>query len=184
MAKPDIRNLQHCMDEARQAALDSNPGPTEPNQYHSLLGRLQTAKAKIPPLYLDTAFNPYFETLQEIGEDGFNQILIQDPNREQTAGLTMDIAQALLQKGEGFEPKALGAFEQVVSDLYDGFLSAEDRRGVLPPDRETLAPLVKFGNPDFGPYTWPADATKSFNMRVAVVNLPPANSRKGLLAWP
>jgi hypothetical protein len=96
----------------------------------------------------------------------------------------LDIAQALLQRGEKFEPKAVGAFEEVVSDLYDGFLGAEDRRGVNPPDKEVDPPLVKFGNPAFGPYTWPADATESFGLRVAVVNLPPANDWRGLLAWP
>src|SRR3989442_949506 len=60
----------------------------------------------------------------------------------------------------------------------------EARGGVAPPDQEPLAPLVKFGNPAFVRYAWPADATESFHMRVAVVNLPRANSRKGLLAWP
>ena len=184
MAKPDIRNLGNCTADAKQAALDPNVGPPEPNQYHVLLGRLQTARAKIPPLYIDTAFDPYVQTLVQIGEDGFNQILIQDPDREGAAGLMLDIAQAFLQRGDGFEPAALGAFEEVVSDLYDGFLSAEDRRGVAPPDRETLPPLVKFGNPDAGPYTWPADATGNFGMKVAVVNLPPANAHHGLLAWP
>jgi hypothetical protein len=42
---------------------------------------------------------------------------------------------------------------------------------------------VKWGNPDFGPYTWPVDATSVFGARAAVVNLPPSNARKGLLAW-
>lgn len=184
MHEPDISNLQNCIDEARQAALDSDPGPADPTQYHSLRGRLQSARPKIPRLYMDPAFTPYVQTLDQLGENDFNDILIQDPNREGSAGLMLDIAQAFLQRAEGFASKALAAFEEVVSDLYDGFLSAEDRGGIAPPDRETLAPLVKFGNPDFGPYTWPADATESFNMRVAVVNLPPANSRKGLLAWP
>ena len=78
MAKPDIKNLQNCTEEARQAALDSNPGPPEPNQYHLLLGRLQTAKGKIPPLFLDMVFTPYFQKLVQIGESGFNQILVQD----------------------------------------------------------------------------------------------------------
>jgi hypothetical protein len=49
--------------------------------------------------------------------------------------------------------------------------------------------LVKFGNPDFGPYTWPIEATSSFTLTegeglgAAIVNLPPANGRMGLLAW-
>ena len=53
-----------------------------------------------------------------------------------------DIAQAILQNGEGFEPIATDGFEEVVSDLYDGFLSAEDRAGIKPPDDAVLAPLV------------------------------------------
>lgn len=130
------------------------------------------------------AFDPFVATLDDLGESGFIQILIQDPTREGTARLMLDIAQALLQRGEKFEAKALGAFEEVVSDLYDGFLSAEDRRGVNPPDLEVDPPLVKFGEPAAGPYTWPVDATKSFGLRVAVVNLPPATDRRGLLAWP
>ena len=96
----------------------------------------------------------------------------------------LDIEQALLQRGEKSEAKALGSFQEVVSDLYDGFLSAEDRRSVNPPDKEVDPPVVKFGNPAFGPYTWPADATESFGLKVAVVNLPPANARRGLFAWP
>jgi hypothetical protein len=138
----------------------------------------------MPPIYLDAVLNPYVRTLDEFGENGFNQILLSDPSHEREAGLMLDIAQAILQRGEGFEPKAGPAFQEVVADLYDGFLSAEDRRGVLPPDNETIAPLVKFGNPEFGPYTFPVDATENFGLMVGIVNLPPSNARNGLLAWP
>ena len=68
MAKPDIKNLQNCTEEARQAALDSNAGPQEPNQYHLLLGRLQTAKAKIPPLYLDSALTLISKSLSRLAK--------------------------------------------------------------------------------------------------------------------
>jgi hypothetical protein len=88
-----------------------------------------------------------------------------------------------LQNGEGFETVATDAFEEVVSDIYDGFLSAEDRAGLKLPDSRVLAPLVKWGNPDFGPYTWPIDATSTFQAQAAVVNLPPANAHRGLFAW-
>ena len=63
MHEPDISNLQNCIDEARQAALDSDPGPADPTQYHSLRGRLQSARPKIPRLYMDPAFTPYVQTL-------------------------------------------------------------------------------------------------------------------------
>ncbi len=42
---------------------------------------------------------------------------------------------------------------------------------------------MKWGNPDFGPYTWPIDATSSFDAAAAVVSLPPANAHAGLFAW-
>jgi hypothetical protein len=70
-----------------------------------------------------------------------------------------------------------------VSDLYDGFLSAEDRRGVKKPDRGVVPPLVRWGSADAGPYTWPVTATKSFEVQAPIVSLPAANAKAGLLAW-
>ena len=184
MSRPDISNLQNCIENVRQAGLDQDPGPADPLQFDALRGRLQAARSKMPPLYLEAVFTPFVQALDEISENGFNQVLLGDPTRERAAGLMLDVAQAILQRGEGFELKASAAFQEIVSDLYDGFLSAEDRGGVEPPDRETIAPLVKFGRPDFGPFTWPVDATQNFGLQVGIVNLPPANARHGLLAWP
>ena len=89
----------------------------------------------------------------------------------------------MLQKGEKYNVVAIDAFQEVVSDLYDGFLSAEDRRGINPPDKETVAPLVKYSNPLAGPYTWPVDATSNFGLKTAIVSLPPSHARIGLLGW-
>lgn len=72
---------------------------------------------------------------------------------------------------------------EVISDLYDGFLSNEDRQNVKLPDLCVIAPLVKWGRPNFGPYTWTADDTISMNVHTAIVSMPPANASKGLLAW-
>jgi hypothetical protein len=46
-----------------------------------------------------------------------------------------------------------------------------------------LPPLVKWGNPDFGPYTWPVDAMASLGVGAGVVNLPPAQMRGGIVGW-
>ena len=70
-----------------------------------------------------------------------------------------------------------------MSDLYDGFLSAEDRSGVKMPDRVVVPPMVKWGNPADGPYTWPFDATQTFGVRNAIVSMPPAHARAGLMGW-
>ena len=178
-----VAGMQACINDASAAALDNDSGPAEPRSYNPLLGRLEAVRMKLPPLYRDTMVAPFIGTLRQIGEQGFNRILLRDPHREGAGGLMMDLAQAILQQGEGFAEGPTDAFEEVVSDLYDGFLSAEDRQGVNPPDRGVIAPLVKWGNPEFGPYTWPIDATSLFGCKAAVVNMPPANSRKGLVAW-
>lgn len=180
---PDIRNLSNCVEEVRQAALDLDPGPPEPLPFNVLRGRLQAARPKLSPLYRDAVCDPFIAMLNQLSESEFNEILLTDPPRERAAGLLFDIAQAILQRGEGFAPTALAAFQEVVSDLYDGFLSVEDRAGIEPPDLGVVPPLIKFGNPAFGPYTWPADATQIFGLRAAIVSLPPVNGRRGLLAW-
>ena len=79
MSQPDIGNLNNCIEDVRQAGLDQDSGPADPLDFNALRGRLQASRAKMPPLYLDDFFNPYVQTLDEIGEDGFNQILIEDP---------------------------------------------------------------------------------------------------------
>src|SRR5262249_49116309 len=150
----------------------------------TLMTRLEPATLKLPPLYRDTVATPFVAKLQQIGAPGFHTILVRDPSHEGTAGLMLDIAHAILQNGEDFQKVATDAFEEVVSDLSDGFLSAQDRKGIKPPDRAVIAPLVKWGNPDFGPYTWPIDATRQgFDVGAAIVNLPPANARRSVMAW-
>ncbi len=183
LREPVITNLAACVEDARIAALDSDNGPADAVDYSSLLGRMVAAKTRLPPLYTDVVYEPFVAVLTELGHDGFVQLLLNDPERQRDAGLILDVAHAILQNGEGYEEQATDAFQEVVSDVYDGFLSMEDRLGVNPPDHSTIAPLVKWGNPDFGPYTWPISATQSLGLGTGIVSLPPANSRRGLLAW-
>jgi hypothetical protein len=181
--KPNFSGLLDCTEEARIAALDNNPGPADPTDFNELLGRMQAAKPRLPKLYQQSAAQPFFDRLQTLGESGFQQILLQDPDKQGTAGLMLDITQAILQDGEHFNEVQTDAFEEVVADLYDGFLSAQDRSGIKIPDRAILPPMVKWGNPASGPYTWPIDATSSFDLQTAIVNMPPSNAGKGLVAW-
>jgi hypothetical protein len=183
VSRIDLSRLPACVEDARRAWLDEDPGPAEPADYADLLRRLASARAKLPPLYRTTAADPFIAALEDLGAGRFAEMLAADPQRERSAGLMLDIAQAILQNGEGYEARATDAFQEIISDLYDGFLSAKDRRGVKEPDYEKIAPLVKWGNPESGPYTWPIDATRSFGVDVAIVSLPPANARGGLCAY-
>jgi hypothetical protein len=181
--QPDVSKLGVCVKDAQDAASDADPGPADPTNYSQLRGRLEAVRNHLPPLYRDNFVTPYIKTLDQLRESGFTHVLIGDPSREQAAGLLLDAAQAILQHGEEYQSQATGAFQEVVSDLYDGFLSAEDRQGVKPPDKGIIPPLVKWGRPDFGPYTWPVDAAESLGVKAGVVSLPPYNTRQGLLAW-
>jgi hypothetical protein len=183
VSPPNITNLDECVEDARRAGLDSDLGPQDPTNYQQLRGRLQAVRVKFPPLYRQTVVDPFIKQIDDLGQEAFTEILVQDPERRQAAGLMLDIAQAILQKGEGYNEKAIDAFQQVASDLYDGFLSAEDRKAVQPPENATTPPLVKWGRPNDGPYTWPIDATRTFGLQAAIVSLPSANSRQGLLGW-
>lgn len=177
----DINNLQNCVRDVQKATMDGDPGPKEPKDYYELLGRLETSRQKLPPLYRKTTFEPFIGELHNIGQQDFARISLY---QRDLAGVMFDIAQAILQNGEKYEEKATDAFQEVVYDLYDGFLSAEDRKGVKPPDRGTIPPLVKWGNPEDGPYTWPVEVTNElFKVGSAIVNLPPSNARSSLLSW-
>lgn len=182
---PDIANMDNCITDVRRALADGDRGPADPTNFANLRGRLAVLRDTLAPIYREAYYDPYVATLNSLGQTGFNEALA-DPD---TALLMMDIAHTILQNGEGFQKAALDAFEEVVSDLYDGFLSAEDRSGVKPPDRGVIPPLAKFGNPDFGPYTFPIEATASIHppggpgLGAALVSLPPAHARLGLLAW-
>jgi hypothetical protein len=177
-------NLTGLIEDVRRAALEADPGAPEPSSYHALRGRLEAARVSLPPAYRKAVYQPFVATLDELGPSGFALVLQRDPGRQGIALMLFDVAHAILQNAEGYERVATDAFQEVVSDLYDGFLGAADRRGVEPPDRGVLPPLVKWGNPDFGPYTWPVDATNEvFGLEAGVVSLPPANVRQGLLAW-
>lgn len=183
MNQPDISNMDVCVKDAMEAALDKNRGPADPTDFGDLYTRLAAAEGKLPPLYRDRVYQPFMKTLDELSEKGFNELLRRDPRREQAAGLLLDIAQAILQNGEGYEETATDAFQEVVSDLYDGYLSAADRKSIKPPDLSVTAPLVKWGRPEYGPYTWTIGAASHFGLATGIVNLPPSHARCGLLGW-
>ncbi len=178
-----LENLAACIADARAAALDRDGGPPDPTVFRGLRARLAAAREKLPPLYRRAVGDPFSKVLDELGARGFGEVLADDRERVGAARLLLDVAQAILQNGEGYRARATDGFQEVVSDLYDGFLSAEDRRGVKPPDHGVVPPLVKWGSADDGPYTWPVTATASFEVQAPIVSLPAANARRGLLAW-
>jgi hypothetical protein len=176
--------LAACIQEARAAASAKREPPPDPATFSALRGRLASAAEKLPAAYRRAVGEPLVKLLDRIGADGYARVLASDPGREGVAALLLDAAQATLQHGEGYAARATGAFQEVVSDLYDGFVDAERRKGVAPPDAGVLPPLVRWGRSETGPATWPVTATESLGVKAGVVSLPAANATGGLLAWP
>jgi len=179
---PDISNMAACIADARNAILDRDRGPLVPD-YFNLRSRLEAVRRHVPPLYQEAVHFPYVQFLDFYGADTINQILALQLNPINPPHVVIDVAQALLQQGEGYLEVQTDAFQEVISDLYDGYLSAADRGGVKRPDLGVTAPLVKWGYPDRGPYTFPADSTHSLGVHCGIVNLPPSHARGGLLGW-
>jgi hypothetical protein len=175
-----FKNLKAVQAEATKNLQIIDNGPANPTSLTMLKQKLQKAKDKLPPNYRDAVYEPFIKLVNELSNSDF--IKISDPNSSPGFAI-FDIAQALIQVGTGYQKDATDAFEEVVSDLYDGFLSAEDRHNIKLPDYNVLPPLVKWGNPDFGPYTLTSDTTASFNVNCAIVNLTPSNARGCLVGW-
>ncbi len=178
-----INNFDACVEDIKKTALRIEDEPQDPSTFEELTSRLESASKKFPPLYKVNVTEPFIRKIHELGSEGFQSVLRRDPSRLREAGLMMDIAQAILQKGEGYLEKPTAAFQEVVSDLYDGFLSGENRRVIGLPQSSIVAPLIKWGRSDIGPYTWPASATRIFDVKASIVSMPPSHAEGGLLAW-
>lgn len=89
---------------------------------------------------------------------------------------------SISQRSARFQVASTHAFEEVVADLYDGFLSMEEGKRIKLPDQETVSPLVVWGHPEDGPYTWPSDVGLHLGIRMSTVNLPPSYS-ENIALW-
>jgi hypothetical protein len=186
---PDIRNLNNCIKDVRQASANPPDVPTFDSytaNYNQLLEDLQISLTYLPYIYQEAAAKPLIRFLKNLGEAQYIQIFSENSTNETLKEIISDAALAIF-----FHEKASignSAFQEVVSDIYNSFIRAEKRKKkgqpIKPPLYGIIPPLVKFGNADFGPYTWTGDATYyTLGMGCAIVSLPPAQLTGGLIAW-
>lgn len=191
----DIGNLDGCIDDIKAAMTSTQQPPSFDRyvgNYSKLLTDLRDATQSLPKAYQDALGNPFLNYLIQMGEGQFNYYFNSSYLTDEQANLRdiiSDVALAVLLHQQRFEEGASDAFQELVSDLYDSFLSQEDRQGnasgtpINSPDYEILPPLVKWGNPDYGPYTITIDGTSIVGSQVGVVNLPQYFTRQGVMAW-
>lgn len=194
-AGPDISNLNNCINEIRQANMTPPVVPTfdlYKSNYRRLIADLEAATPTMPYVYQEAAAKPLIQYLRSLGEAQFLRIfsgLLQDNLSQSLQQIIPDACLAVLFHNTSFV-QSVNAFQEIASDLYDSFISEEARVGketgrpINAPTYGVIPPLVKFGNADAGPYTWPCDATTQLlGVRCALVSMPPAQIKGGLLAW-
>jgi len=178
MSTLNLKGLTAATADCLTAAKSSENGPPDLHAVRAILAALAPVRDTLPPAYRKAFYDPLVASVNSLAAGDFAWL---KKHPDQTP--FWDAVQAVLQNAAGYEANATDAFQEVVGDLYDGFLSAEDRASVKLPDREVIPPLVKWGNPNDGPYTWPVDSMRGLDIAVGIVNLPPAQARRGLLAW-
>lgn len=183
MAAPDLSNLGNCVEDVYQAQVNPEAGPEDPSEYDALKQRLAACHLKLPLIYQQSVSSPFRAAVDAMGQEKFTRTVQQGRAGSVTAWYLFDISHVILQNGEGYMAFAGDAFQEVVSDLYDGFLSAEDRENVKRPEKGAIAPLVKWGIPEQGPYTLTTEGTQTMGIQAALVSLPPAYAKGGLPGW-
>ena len=178
MAKLNFKGLQASTDDAFTAASSSAKGPADLTSIAAIKKALAPIRGTLPSAYRGTYYDPLVAAINTLTANDFVWLQLH-PDKTPL----WDALQAVLQNAAQFEATATDAFQELVGDLYDGFLSAESRMQVKLPDYEVIPPLVKWGNPNDGPYTWTVAAMRGLNIPIGVVNLPPAHAKQGLMAW-
>jgi hypothetical protein len=165
MAKPDLSHLPACIADAQAAfARDCEP-PAVP----SGIDDVRRAVRRLPTVYRRALGDPLHARLE----------------RKWTGdAYSADAVRAIVQRAHPAFRRITSAFEEVVADVYDGFLSDVRRAGAWEPDRTIVAPLVAWGpgGPDYdGPYTYPAYPEEG--IRAGVVVLPYSHAGRCLAGW-
>jgi hypothetical protein len=123
----------------------------------------------IPKIYHEVFLDPFKKLVQT-----YDYALIQKALGEQL--LLYDLFSCIHQRSTQ-DLDASHAFEETVSDLYDGYLSNIERSGIKAPDYQAFSPLVIWGKPEAGPYTWPANFGSKLDLQISLVSMPPAYKR-------
>jgi hypothetical protein len=171
--------LTACMRDVRRAWDSEAAPPPNPRTKAVALTWLAEAEDLLPLSQTEAVVKPLRAWVDAKSTEAFANPA---PEDEDAFEVFFDLMRAIHAPPRRFAlPTA--AFQEVVSDLYDGFLSAEDRRGVVAPARVTLPPLVCWADPKWGIYTWPSESLADLGVAGAVVCLSPAFARGGLAGW-
>lgn len=165
-----------------ELARRGEPGPTItlPTDHGALVDAIARASTAYPIHYQERFCTPLLTWLRGPGRE----VDVSD-ERDDSVAWARDACRAALQRPASDTVSATRAMQEVAADLYDGFVGAAARRGVLLPRRFVLAPLTGWSPPIRGPHTWTVEQLASFRLPLgaAVVALPVGYAGGGVLGW-
>lgn len=80
------------------------------------------------------------------------------------------------------ELKTFRAFDEILSDLYDGYLSSSERYNIKLPDFQALSPLVFWGPSNISPYIWTSETTRKIGIESSFVCMPKSYTQN-IILW-
>ncbi|MEM9454897.1 MAG: hypothetical protein AAGF11_12010 [Myxococcota bacterium] len=164
----------------RLAGLLLSPTPARPMpSYGEALAIVERCRWTLPPAYRETLCLPLAQYLYRIGAAQYQRLL-----SHPTASSHLILLEALRLRsgGHGREDMATASAQELISDIYDGFLSAEDRRGFSVPDLVVVPPLIAWERIPRGPAFFERDRLSGVD--VGVVAMPITFALDGRWAWP
>jgi hypothetical protein len=166
----DIENFEKLKDTSKRF-IKSNDEPTRINidEKNQALSIVYDGYTTLPIVYHELFLDPLIKLLQN---ENYSDIkdMFSDDGKELYGSAFYDWLSSIHQRRENYLSSATNAFEELVADIYDGYLSNSSRRGIKPPDHMLLSPLVNWSSE--GPYTWPVEVGKAFNMKMSLVTMP------------
>jgi hypothetical protein len=172
----NLKDLELLCDKSKQMIDPLAKGTSPPIDYSSkekAFGIVDEGYTNLPRIYHQIFLDPLKNFIQ--AKDYAEILRVVDRNGD---GPWNDFLASINQRTTGFQKLATDAFEELVTDLYDGFLAMEEQKRIKSPDEETPPPLVVWGHPRGGPYTWPTGVMHEVTgMKMSVVNMPPLYSQ-------
>lgn len=185
--EPDLSNFSMLVDDIRKTEQRKVPDIPLPKTFDQLMKALREASDNLPEEYqskfalplirhLQKRFNEGIKAgrghlpfqLSEIEHDAITATLLNGNRCPRTLNTTREIF-----------CQATKAIQELVSDLYDGFVIEQGTR--FPRSRAT--PSLHLWKNIAGPYTYDISALEQIGLKATLVAMPIVNSTGGLLAW-
>jgi hypothetical protein len=184
---PESKNLiklkafSSVIDKTKPIVFTNEDSPQKKyfNSKESSLEVIFDGYTTLPPVYQAV----YLDSLKKLFSDHFEEIVV-NISKNKSDQPFREWLDSIDQRKVGYMISATHAFEECIHDLFDGWLSDEQRTGVKPPDHQTVSSLVRWGAPQDGPYTLPANPEfdTQLGIKMSVISMPPSYS-KNIVLW-